>query len=229
MEILMPDDNKAKQEIDLVLTESKKIEIITEEDYKHAGDFLRQIKSSQSKVKDLFEDSKKKAHDAHKAITAAEKKLLEPLLQVEKNVKESMALFVQIQNEVRKREAEQARKKIEEEQKRIEQENLKKIEEMKALGFDEQDIKIEKKQVDATLITKISDEAKADGISTRKAYTGEVTDLKKLCKAISEGLISENLISVNQTALNKFIEACGATVNFDFIKIVEKTIIIARK
>jgi len=229
MEIIMPNENEAKSQVDLVVQECMHVEVLTEDDYKNASEFLRKIKSSQSKVKDLFEDSKKKAHEAHKAITAAEKKLLEPLLSIETKIKVSMASYIHTQEVIRRREAELARKKIEEEKKRIEEENAKKLEEMKALGFVESDIKIEQKKVDTSILSKIPEEPKSDGISTRKAYSGEVTDLKKLCKAISQGVLPENLISVNQSALNKYIDAFGATINFDFIKIVERTIIIARK
>jgi len=92
--------------------------ITTEEDYRQAADFGRQIKQRSSEVKDFWTPMKNAAHQAHTAICAREKAMLKPLNNAEKILKQTMGEYVAGQERRRRVLEEAARRAAQEEAER---------------------------------------------------------------------------------------------------------------
>ena len=85
-----PLDNKA-----VALVESARTIVVNDsESYKRAGTFLTEIvKPLRKEIESAFAEQKSLAFKTHRAVTAAEKKHLQPVLDAEAIVKEKMGAF----------------------------------------------------------------------------------------------------------------------------------------
>ena len=109
-----------------VLTESKKyLTIKTPESYSAAASFLKAVKSMQDKVLEAVDPVVKAAHAAHRAASAQKNKYLDPLVQAETSIKQSMRAYSVEQEKI----AEDKRKKADAEAKAKEDAQKKKLEE----------------------------------------------------------------------------------------------------
>lgn len=89
------------------------------ETLKGANNFLLTVKGMIKEIKDSFSASKKKTHEAHKAVVAQEQSLLEAPLKAEKTVKLQIGVYVR---KVETERAEAERKAYEAEEERLRKE-----------------------------------------------------------------------------------------------------------
>lgn len=87
------------------------ITIDTEEEYQSAANFGRMLKQRSADVKDFWKPMKDAAHKAHAEICAKEKQMLQPLVNAEKILKQTMSTYV-AEQERKRREAEEAARKV---------------------------------------------------------------------------------------------------------------------
>ena len=76
-----------------VLEQAKALVITTPEQYIVGADLLKAIKATQAEIVETFEKPKRLAHEAHKAVIAAEKKHLEPAQQAERFIKDKLNAY----------------------------------------------------------------------------------------------------------------------------------------
>ena len=80
---------------------ARELSIESQNSYNMANEFLKTIKTLQTKIKDTFSPMKKKASDAHKEICLQETRQLELPLKAEALVKSKMLEWLKIQEEIR--------------------------------------------------------------------------------------------------------------------------------
>lgn len=152
------------------------------------------------RVEQLFKDPKKKAFDAHKAVVAAEKKLLEPLQALKKTINDALSAWhAKVRAEERARAAELAA-----EQRRIAQEQQKAT--AKALedaGQKEAAQQVREQPVIVPAAPVSVATAPLAASTFIETWEGECTDIKALAAAVAAGTVPESALMVNQTLLNQ--------------------------
>lgn len=88
--------------------------IVTDQDYEAAGEFGVLLKQKAGEVTDFFKPLKDAAYKSHKAICDREKQMLTPLKNAEKLLKATMGAYA-MEQERKRREAEEAARKAAEE------------------------------------------------------------------------------------------------------------------
>jgi len=99
-------------------TAKKQGKITTAEQFEAVNTEVVRIKDYKKQVENLFKDSKTKAHEAHKSICGAEKKLLEPLEAAERQYNPLIVDYTREQERLRKEAEEKARQEAEAEAER---------------------------------------------------------------------------------------------------------------
>lgn len=159
--------NENELQITIDETTSTQVAIINQQTYEDAGKLLVAIATRKKQVVDYWAEPKKKAHEAHKAITLKEKEMLTPLEAMESKVKKLMGDYYA---------AEQ--KRIAAEQARQEAEAAKMLAlaaEAEAQG--DTDTAQEATAVAVLEASKVSYAPSAQGTSTRMVWKWRVTDI----------------------------------------------------
>ena len=164
------------------------------ETLKGANKFLLGIKAMIKEIKDSFIISKKKTHEAHKAVVAQEQSILEAPLKAEKIVKLQIGVYVRKIEEIR-REAEREAAKAEAEQLREAAEI-----EADAQRFENHGHHKEAKEIRETITAPVAetlpDAPSLNGISVRKILTFEITD---------EALVPDKFKSIDTTKIRTYL------------------------
>ena len=220
-----------------IVLKANEFQVSNESDNARAAEFIREIKKGQKQVIKLFKNPKEKANEAHKAVIASEKLLLDPLEEAEKTVKDRVSEYItklaeiRIENERKMREeeariAEEIAKenaRIEEEARKAEevgdkekQNKLKREAEIKEIK-DRQDA--EARQEEATMTHLINTPAKTTGVYTTTTWTWEVENLAD---------VPREYLIVNEKMLNGIAKSTKGSIKVPGIKFVPKTGISAR-
>ena len=163
------------------------------------GHLVKSIRELRRQVKETFADPKAKSHAAHRAVCDAEKKHDAPLAAAEMTIKNSISGYLREeeqrrQNELITRQAEERRK---EEQARLERAAL--LDE--AGEKDAADALLDEEPPPPPPPTTQDMRPQADGITSRKTWAAEVTNLRALAKYVADGG-AVNLLLPNMPALN---------------------------
>lgn len=232
LEVMDEIEQEARQ---LVLT-SQNIAVISHEDYLFAAEQFRFVREKKSYVKKLFEEPKRAADQAHKAIVAAEKKLLDPLLRAEALYGDKVVAWEREQQRKEREEAERLLREAEEKARREAEEiRLKQEEEKRAIaalleqsGFKEEASQVlEKKEPEpmptpeAFIPPPVIQVERAQGMHIRKTYKSEVYDFLKLVQAVAAGEKSLDYLLPNQSKLDKQAAALGEEFNVPGCRAVE--------
>ena len=161
---------------------------------KGANDFLLGVKGVIKEIKDSFSQSKKKTHEAHKAVVAQEQSFLEAPLKAEKIAKLQIGVYVRKLEEIRL----EAQRKADE----AEAEQLKKQAEIEANaqrfenhGHHKEAEEIREQYVEPEIV-KVPDAPSLNGVSVSKILTFEVTD---------ESLLPRLFLSVDKVKIRAYI------------------------
>lgn len=210
--------------VDPLVVRASGFEIQTQGHYESAADFLRDCKTMQKDIRETMDPAVKKAHEAHKAVTAIRSKLLDPIDQAEKVVKRKMGAFVEEQE----RAARIERQRIEAEARKLEEDRrMREAEELEARGMPEaaEDV------ISAPIALPAIPEAPkpiAEGTSSRKKYATRVVDLNSLIRAAAEGRIPAGLVIANQSALDSLARSLGDSFSMPGCELVVETVISAK-
>lgn len=98
------------EQVTEIESRAKAIVVESEKDYTDAAEFGRMLKQHSSDVKEFWKPLKEAAHKAHAEICAKEKAMLQPLVNAEKILKQSMGAYI-AEQERKRREAEEAARK----------------------------------------------------------------------------------------------------------------------
>lgn len=198
-----------------------RIRIIDQQSYDDAYVLVTEIVTLRRRIQEHHKPLKDKAFAAHKAIVAAEKKMLDPLQQAETAIKRALGAWYDEQDRLRR-----------EEQARLEAAQRKADEEARlALAVEAEQNGATSDTLEEILDTPVVAPAivaqptyrRANGISTQQRWRAEVIDLKALCLAIGQGRASINLVMANLPALNSMARAMKQTFSVPGCKAVAET------
>jgi len=206
-----PEKNEVIVRSESVVADATAYEVVDLPTYERASDIIRTIKQMAKEVGSTFDPMIEKAHQAHKEALAQKAKFVRPLEDAEKTLKGKMADWYR---------AEQARaeaeRKAAEEAAALERaalEAAKKQSYEEAIRAGDLQSAREIAQIDPVAEIKVAEpvQAKVSGVTTRKTYRAEVTDLEALVKAASETPQFLAFLMPNESALNAFARAAKTT------------------
>jgi KTSC domain len=174
-------------------------------DYSRAAEFLKSVKALRAEVDGAFDPIISKAHEAHREALAQKKIAEKPLIEAERVIKHTIGWYLNDMERARRAEEDARRIKHEAEiRAQAEEENLKRAQELADAG----DMEGAAEAVDAeVMVPEIpvyveSSVVKVAGISARKSYYAEVTDLMQLVRAVAEGRAPIQCLQANMAFLN---------------------------
>lgn len=238
----MPDTQKIQHESAQIINLVKDLHVVTKDQYIEAGERLKQIKSAQKQVVDLFRESKKKASDAHKAICAAEKKLLTPLKSAEDACTYQVKLFLSAERKRKEEEQRrlqlEAEKQAKEEAERLkkerEEEQLKMAEMFESQGMTEEANEVLNTPIQSTPVIvpvvapRAQDIEKIDGVHSRKNYKAEVVDLMLLVQEVAAGRQPLALLEPNTKKLNQLAKSLEAELRIPGVRVFNDESIVTK-
>ena len=202
------------------------IKIVDQNSYNLATRTLIEIAGIEKKIKAHHEPIKTAAHSAHKAAVAAEKIFLDPLNKAKTIIKKAVSIWEQEQARIR---AEAERKAREEAQKKEEEERLAKALEAEKEGKSEAEIEeiietvkpIEPVKVEPTF-------ERTSGVTTRETWHAEVTDIKALCQAVTDGAVAVSAVLPNMPVLNSIARTAKGSMSIPGVKAVPDLSVVTR-
>lgn len=222
-----------------LVAQAKGLQITDDATFVKAGEFLKSIVALRNKIVETFADPKKKAHEAHKAITKAEKDQLEPVMQAETLVKVRVADYQREQDRKRREEEDRLRKlAAEEERKRREAEENARIE--AAAKLEQEGKKDEAERIVAEaiaepvrliapVITLPKATPKVAGVQTKSVWKYEISDKRALLAFILENYaVLGHLVDVNGPAVNDIVKRQKQACTLPGVRVYEDAQIAVR-
>lgn len=197
---------------------ARAIAVRDQESYNRAAGLLISIAGLEKEIIDHHKEPKQKAFEAHKAIVAAEKRLLEPLAEAKGIIKRAIGAFEQEQERIRQ----EAERKAREEAARLEEEARLKLavqaEEMGAPAETVQEI------IDTPMPMAVPAAPRtfqrAAGVSTRRIWKWEIVNEKE---------IPREYLMIDQVKINGIVRAMGGSTKIPGIRVYEETGISVRR
>lgn len=202
-------------------------QITTPAQYQVAGDVLKHIKGLLSEVDDTFKPIIQKAHAAHKEAVAQKKRIEEPLLRAEMNVKLRITAYVG--EEDRKRREEDNRLKLDALREAFVVRNDE-IADLIEQGRDEAALELSETEVAVPVVTavELNRPTVVEGVSIRKVWSAEVTDKMVLVKAVAQGLVPLSALEANMVFLNQQARSLKGEMKWPGVEAVERDSVSAR-
>lgn len=214
--------NKSVTEIEL---QAEAITIDTEQEYQDAADFGRMLKQKSYDVKEFWKPMKDAAHKVHTEICNREKAMLQPLVNAEKILKQTMGAYVAEQERKRREAEEAARRAAREEADRRLQEAIaledKGDKKAAAAVIEEAEIMDEA----AANVTVAAEKPKASGVSTKKDWKITAIDESKVPTTVAGVVIRP----VDTAAVMRLIRATKGQIQIEGITFEEKVTMSFRK
>lgn len=223
------DVTKLKEIRDPVVQEAEALAIASQADLELAGAFLTErIKPILKQISESCDPVVAAAHSAHKAATAQRNALQQPLLEAETLIKRKIGAYLDA--EEKKRRAEIARQDAER-RRAAEEEQLRRAAAEEAAGNAEAADRVLEEEPMQSLPPAPPPPAppqKVAGVSARKRFKAEVTDLAALVRDIASGRAPISLVQVNQSKLNQQVQALDGQVNYAGVRVYEDRVVSAR-
>ena len=206
-----------EQEVSPVVQEASGITVTDGITYAAAAEFLKELKTAQSKVVKFFAKMKLKAHAAWKEIVASESNVLNPLKAAEGSIKNKLLYY----DDAEKR-------KVKEEQRRLqkiadakaEAERMRQITAANKLKTDSlrEERLAEADEVIAPIIHVQHDTPKVAGISTQSRWKARIINKSAFVMAATKNANLAAYITIDQTALNRVAQATKGQLNYPGIE-----------
>lgn len=197
--------------------------VTSKKEYDGCAEFLRAIKGLKKEIDETFDESIKKAHEAHKAIVAAKKSHYDPLDSAERIIKQKSLTWYQEEQrkaqEEQRRLDEQARKAEEKRKAELEAQAKAWEEKGNTEKAEERRQAAEEVFVPAPVVNRVE---KADGQAIVTTWRAEVTDLFALCNAIARGELPETVVAPVMKELNALARTWKGTKKFDGVRFVKE-------
>lgn len=191
---------------------ARAIAITNQESYNQAAGLLISIATLKKEIVDHHKPIKDTAFAAHKAAVAAEKRLLDPLVEAETFIKRGLGAFVQEQERLRL----EAQRKADEEARRIEEEARLKLavqaEELGAAEETVQEIVNTPMPMQRPVVVPAFQPAAGIGASRKPVYKWRVIDEKK---------IPREFLMIDPVKVNGIVRAMGSATNIAGIQVYE--------
>lgn len=189
-----------------VVQKANSLTISSQSDYDSCADFLRAIKGLKKEIDTTFDDSIKKAHEAHKSIVAAKKSHYVPLDDAERIIKQKSISWYkeeQRKQQEEQRKIDEAVRKAEEKRKAELEAQAKKHEANGNLDkADERRAMAEEVFIPVPIVESKAIKAEGQAIVVTWVADESSIDLFSLCNAIARGELPETCVKVNMTQLN---------------------------
>jgi hypothetical protein len=205
-----------------IVEQAKSVRVADNQSYTNAGILWKQIGDMIKEVKNTFDPICEAANKAHKEATGKRAKFLDPLVSAQKSIKQLMSAY----------DAEQERLRLEEEKRLFE--IAKKQEEERRLmdaiaaeeagEIEEAETIIEEQEYVPPVVVQKSIPKMEGGPVYRTVWSAEVVSIKDLCRAVSEGKASPELVLPNMPALNKLAVALKDTLQVSGVKAVSRRV-----
>lgn len=199
--------------------------IDNEQDYQNAASFGRMLKQKSSDVKEFWKPMKDAAHRAHTEICNREKAMLQPLVNAEKILKETMGAYVAEQERKRREAEEAARKAAREEADRKLQEAIEledKGDKVTAAAvIEEAEIMDEA----AETVAVAAEKPKASGVATKKDWKITSVDSSKVPTSVA----GVEIRPVDMAAVMRLIRMSKGKIHIDGIEYEETVQMSFRK
>lgn len=196
--------------------------ISNDDQYREAGEFGKEIKRRQKMVSELFAPIKQAANKAHKAACDREKEMLLPLNQAETAIKRAMGAYAMEQERKRREAEEAARRRAEEEARRLLEEAQKQEEqgnkEASAMALEEAVVMAE------TPVVAAAPAPAAKGVTQKKAWDIVVENPQ----AVPVEVMGVVIRPVDEAAIKKLVCASKGAIRIPGIKVIEKMQTILR-
>jgi hypothetical protein len=208
--------------------EARAFGVNSQESYDLAAVRLRALVSLRIEILDHHKDMKARAYQAHQAVIAAEKKLLDPVAEAERIYKHRIGAYEAEQGRLE----EEARAKAEaESHAQAAAQREREIEQAEAAGADAEEVAA----ICAEPLPLVIPEPppatfqKAAGISIANAWKGECLSLAQLVKAIADGKANIGLVMANGPAINALARATRGTLQVPGIRFFNQPAVRARR
>ncbi|NCB43280.1 MAG: hypothetical protein EOM59_11750 [Clostridia bacterium] len=226
-DIIIKDIGEEKEQIlqgsnQLVVSKANLITVTNSEEYGQAAEFLKDIKTGITTVKNTFSDMKAAANAAHKAICDKENSFIKPLEEANLIIRKKMQGY---NDEIeRKRREDEAR--LREEQRKLAEEQMKKALELEQAG------KTEQAQETLNSVTALEnmkpfvryETPKVSGVSTSVDYDIQITD----ARAVPAYLNGIELREINLSAIKQLAKASKGEIQISGVNIVKTNLVKVR-
>jgi len=212
MEVITQEAKQVVEDAKLVVSNSTGMTISNNNDFEVAGNQLKQIKSVSKQIIDTRKKMTVPLDTSKKAIMDFFRVPLESLSKGESLLKNSMLGYTQEQERKRRQEEQRLQiesdKRAEAERKKLE----KKAERLETKGKPEtaQEVIAQKEQIVAPKIHVNSTVSKVVGVSSKKVWTYEITDIKKIPRNFM--IPNERLIRDTVKATKGSLEIAGVRI-----------------
>lgn len=211
-----------KNESSSIIEAANSMNITNQEDLEYAAGFLKDIKSTQKKIKEYWEEPIKRAYESHKALKAKANEMLEPLQNSEKIIKEKISDYTITMERLKREEEERIR--AEQEQQALEQ--LQEAERLKAEGNEveaqiAEENAVAMSQIDIKVDSKVE---KVAGLSFRKDYEIIVENATKVPAYIN----GTEIRKIDLAQIKRFVKMTNNGVQIPGIKVNETQITVSR-
>ena len=203
-----------------ILDLAKDLAVETESQYHSADDILHKIKVAQKRLDQPFEDVIRPVRQGLDGVYAIRREVENPLLDLEKTVKEKMRAFKLAEAErIRKEEAERARL-LRIEQSRVAEEQLAEqarriVEAAKANDFQKalEILEEEKPEVAVIFAAPVQAPVRAASSSSRTIKRWRVTDLDLVIEATRLDMAPTNILQINATKVQEMFKLNPASID----------------
>lgn len=211
-----PDTQAIERDLAPVVARASGLVIADKAGHEAGQLYLTEIVARERFVKEQFEEPKRKAFEAHRSITALEKRILEPLLSARALVSRKLTAY----EDTERQRAEAERRRREEEARRKEEER--RLMDLAATEDPEEAAEIEAEPIVAPVIEVATETAKVEGVSTAVRYKAEVTDLLALVRHVAATPEHVNLLQVNGPALNALARSLREALSIPGVRVVKE-------
>ncbi len=187
-------EREAKSTLDM----ARELVVTSDEQYSEAGLFVADCKALIAKIKDDFKEPKRKADEAHKAITAMEKRMLEPVVTAMDLASRVALEYKREQDRLAREEAEAIER---ERRRKVEEERLAEAARLEAEGKTKEAEKVIEQPIEAPRPVRFETPVpKVAGLSTRKTWKARIIDPRQ----VNREYCSPNQVTINDKVKNYF-------------------------
>lgn len=174
------EENKLGAEVSLIEQKAQAMQIVTDEDFKAAGEAVKTVKTMKKRVDEYWEPMRKSTYNAYTAVNKHKKEMSEPLKTAEDIIKKKMADYQARQAEIRRAQEAEMRRLAREEMNRKMAEAEEAEKNGDAFGADYAKAEAEALGAMADTVVSAKPVVKADGVVQKKAWEITGIDLSKL-------------------------------------------------
>jgi hypothetical protein len=210
-------DQKDIQNLVNMVEEYQNFEVATVNDCQEAANILGRAKTRFSDLEARRKEITKPLDDAKKSVMDLFRPATDALASLERIMKPKIAAFQHKQEQLRRQEQAAADEKARKERERLE----KRAEAAREKGQEEKAAALEEKAFTTVAAAPATPEVSVTGVSMRKVWKAEVTDVKQLCALIASGEIPPSVIEFKQAELNRLASTWQNSKQFPGLRIFQ--------